>query len=201
MLKLWHHKTLSLNLCIHEWFLLWLHSSHNKIFTIVIKGYYEQLQFFLKLGCARSEVSSPFTTHSQRPLVRWHLQSSRQDGSHAGQDQAKLSGLLSANLFQCGSTVSEPHASGASGHQIWSIHVVTTCGRDSPVGPWLTDPVIGSECVFVCRPASPPSSLQLYVFVLCLRLYVLLSLCTSACSYGAPLPKDLAARIGDRWDM
>lgn len=140
---------------------------------------------FLKLGCARSEVSSPFTTHSQCPLVRWHLQSSRQDGSHAGQDRAKLSGLLSANLFQCGSTVGEPRASGASGHQIWSIHVVTTCGRDSSVGPWLTDPVIGFGCVFVCRPASLPSSLQLDVFVLCLRLYVLLSLCTSACSCGA----------------
>lgn len=135
---------------------------------------------FLKLGCARSEVSSPFTTHSQCPLVRWHLQSSRQDGSHAGQDRAKLSGLLSANLFQCGSTVGEPRASSASGHQIWSIHVVTTCGRDSSVGPWLTDPVIGSECVFVRRPASLPSSLQLSVFV----LYVLLSLCTNACWYG-----------------
>ncbi|CAF99223.1 unnamed protein product [Tetraodon nigroviridis] len=44
-----------------------------------------------------------------RPLVRGHLQGSRQDGSHAGEHQAKLLGLLSANPLRnaCSHAASE----------------------------------------------------------------------------------------------
>lgn len=106
-------------------------------------------------------VFSPFTKHSQCPLVRWHLQCSRQDGSHAGQHHAKLLGLLSANPVQCGNTVSEPHACSTSGHQILSMHVARTCGQNNSCAwPWLTDSIIGSvlcviafcfvRCMCVC---------------------------------------------------
>lgn len=162
----------------------------NSGFTIVINGYCERLRFIFKSqGSARCEVSSPFTTHSQCPLVRWHLQCSRQDGSRAGQHQSKLLGLLSANPFQCGSTVCEPHASSTSGQQIWSIHVVRTCGQDNGrIGPWLTDsvcdrlglvrePLFLWLCLWAALPAVYPG---VYVWG-CISP---LSLCTNACSRG-----------------
>lgn len=53
----------------------------------------------------------------------------------------------------------------------------------------------------VCVSSSLPAHLQLHVLALCLRLSILLSLCTSACSQWSRLPKDLAAHTRDRWDM
>lgn len=84
-------------------------------------------EMFLKLGCCRGEARPPFTTHSRCPLVRQHLQRSRQDGGRRGAAASQAVGPAVLLMFSSvGGAARQP----AHEQPCRSADTVNTCGQN-----------------------------------------------------------------------